>query len=389
MIVTLGKTERHNHLNLTIMIKMKSTLKSTLLGVFGLLLSLSSLAQGPRPGYDPAFLGAIGAPAPIPGGVGAPYSLTFTIGNLGPSPITGANGANKMAFTLGLGKCEPATGQGNALASISGELLMYFDITYSPPTNTGGGGVYSGIQKQDVAIPRISGFDIYINTVVTVASSNTSINDIGISGNIQPNATANPQPTDNDNASYFTHTTNAPQPVSLMSFTAQAQTDRTVLLNWKTSWESTNKGYVIERSKDLKNFEAVGEVTDVAGTSNSINSYKFVDKSPYRGQSYYRLVQLDLDGSRHTYKAEPVVIDGRYGVYPNPVVGSAFTLELDEPATAVLHLYDVSGREVSVSKSDVTELSTKVSPSAQLSTGVYVLTVEERGTLRKHRLVVQ
>ena len=180
-----------------------------------------------------------------------------------------------------------------------------------------------------------------------------------------------------------------PQPVSLVSFTAQAQADRTVLLNWKTSWESANKGYLIERSKDLKNFEQVGQVTDVAGTSNSINSYQFVDKNPYRGTSYYRLVQVDLDGSRHTYKAEPVVINGRYGVYPNPVVGSTFTLELDEPASAILHLYDISGREVSVSKSAVTELSLKVSPAVGLSPGVYVLTVEERGILRKHRLVVQ
>lgn len=371
------------------MIKMKFTLKFTLLGIVGLVLSLSSLAQTSAPGYDPAVTSRNLSPDPIPGGVGSPLSITFTLGNLGNSPITGANGANKMGFDIGLGKCQPATGQGNALASISGDLLTYFDIIYVPPTGVNGGGRYVGMQKQGVAIPPISVFDIYINTVVTVASSSTTINDIGASCNIQPNATANPQPSDNDFASIYTHTTVTAMPVSLVSFTAQAQADRTVLLNWKTSWESANKGYVIERSKDLKSFEAVGEITDVAGTSNSINSYKFVDKNPYRGTSYYRLIQLDLDGSRHTYKAEPVVIDGRYGVYPNPVSGHSFTLELDEPAMAVLHLYDVNGREVSLSKSDVTELSTKVSPSVQLSTGVYVLTVEERGTLRKHRLVVQ
>lgn len=354
------------------------------LGLFcALLVSLRGLAQ---PVNDPTIINARISPAPIAGGVGTPLSMTFSVGNLGITPISGSGRVNQMAFGISYSYCEPATGQANALASISGPLLNYFDIIYKPSANFGTAGTYEGIQKPNVAIPVGTVFDLYISAVVTVVSP--IIDQIGAAGNISPNPSANPQPGANDFTSVYTHT-QAPQPVSLVSFTAQAQADRTVLLSWKTSWEKANKGYLIERSKDLRHFEQVGEVTDVAGTSNSLNHYQFVDKNPYRGTSYYRLVQLDLDGSRHTYKAEPVVIEGRYGVYPNPVVGHSFTLELDEPASAVLHLYEVSGREVSVSKSDVTELSTKVSPSVRLSTGVYVLTVEERGSLRRHRLVVQ
>lgn len=178
-------------------------------------------------------------------------------------------------------------------------------------------------------------------------------------------------------------------PVSLVSFTAQAQADRSVLVQWKTSWEHSNKLYIIERSKDLKSFEGVGEVTDVAGTSNSINTYKFVDKAPYRGTSYYRLVQLDVDGSRHTYKAEAVAIDGMYGVYPNPVTSAGFTLTLDEPATAKLQLFNASGRSIDFSQSAVGSGSVKVVPGSHLSSGIYVLMVEERGTNRTYRLVVQ
>ncbi len=357
---------------------MMHTLKLTLLFVLCALgLSLSSLAQI-NPGYDPAVISRNIGPAPIPGGVGSPFSMTFTIGNLGNSPISGANPANQMGFTICLRNAAPASGP----ATLSGDILQYFDVTFA-------GTCFEGIQKPGVAVPPIAFFDLTIQAVVTVASSSTVINEIGAFINIVPNTTAVGQPTDNDFAAIYTHTNVTALPVSLVSFTAQAEPDRTVLLNWSTSWEKANKGYVIERSRDLKSFETVGEVTDVAGTSNSINTYRFVDRSPYRGQSYYRLVQLDVDGSRHIYKAEGVIIEGRYGVYPNPVVGSAFTLELDEPASAVLHLYDAGGREVSVSKSNVTQLSTAVSPAAKLSSGVYVLTVEERGTLRKHRLVVQ
>ena len=130
-------------------------------------------------------------------------------------------------------------------------------------------------------------------------------------------------------------------------------------------------------------------MTDVAGTSNSISSYRFEDKNPYRGTSYYRLRQVDLDGGSQTFPAKSVVIDGRYGVYPNPIASNGFTLELDEPSSAILHLYNASGSEVGFSKSPVNEVSTKLAPASKLTSGVYVLTVEERGVTRKHRLVVQ
>lgn len=348
-------------------------------------LSLSSLAQA----NDPAITARNLSPAPIPGGVGAPFSVTFTIGNLGTAPISGVRGLNQMGFTMCLGASQPASGTAtNALASLSGPLLAYFDVQYLAPTSPVEGGCYLARQKEGVSIGARSVYDIYLDAVVLRASTDPTINDIGASANIQPNPTANPQPSSNDFTSVYTHTTNA-LPVSLVGFTAQAQADRSVLLNWKTSWEKSNQGYVIERSKDLKRFEEVGQVKDVAGSSPNVNAYQYVDQRPYRGTSYYRLVQVDVDGSRHTYKAESVVIDGRYGVYPNPVVSHSFTLELDEPESAVLHLYDGSGRQVRVSQSELTELSTKVSPASKLSAGVYVLTVEERGQLRRHRLVVQ
>ncbi len=359
------------------------TIKSTTLLVVlcTLGLSLSSLAQV-NPGYDPAVISRDISPAPIPGGVGAPFSLTFTIGNLGNSPISGADGANQMGFGICLRNSTPASGTANAAASLSGEILQYFDVTFT-------GTCFEGVQKPGVAVPPISFFDLTIQAVVTVASSSTAINEIGAFINIAPNATAVGQPTDNDFAAIYTHTTVTAMPVALVSFTAQAEADRTVLLNWSTSWERANKGYVIERSKDLKSFEAVGEVTDVAGTSNSLNTYRFVDAAPYRGTSYYRLRQVDLDGSSHIYKAEGVVIEGRYGVYPNPVVNDTFTLELDESATAVLHLYTTNGNELALDKKDSTAVSVQVTPSSKLSSGVYILTVEERGTIRKHRLVVK
>ena len=177
-------------------------------------------------------------------------------------------------------------------------------------------------------------------------------------------------------------------PVSLVNFSVQSQTDHTVLVTWRTSWESGNKQYVIERSKDLIKFESVGEVTDVAGNSNSISSYRFVDSSPYRGTSYYRLRQVDQDGSNHVYPARSVEIDGLYGTYPNPVRDGQFTLTLDEPQSALVSLFSTDGRAVPLQTTPISDRSLNLKIGQKLPTGIYFLIVKERGQVRQYRIVI-
>lgn len=350
--------------------------KPYLLGLALWLLHLSSsFGQA-----DPAVTGRNLLPAPIIGGVGAPLSLTFTIGNNGAVPISGANVINQMGFAITLGNCAPSpVGTG----ALSGPLLNYFDITYVASINS-----FLAQQKTGVVLGPVSVYDLVIAATVTTASSSTAVKDIGASCNIQPPPALNNQPAGNDNAAIYTYSTQAPMPVSLVSFTAKAQPDRSVLLNWSTSWEQANKAYVIEHSKDLTSYEEVGRVTDVAGTSKTVSQYQLVDRNPYRGTSYYRLRQIDLDGSSRTYPAVAVVVDGQYGVYPNPVRTQSFTLSLDEPTTAVLHFYSASGKAVTLEKGASGSNTVELKSTESLSGGVYVLTVEERGQVRTHRLVV-
>ena len=355
------------------------TIKHTITCILALLLlSWSAWAQT---GADPAVTRRNLLPAPLQG-VGAPFVLTFTIGNNGAAPISGigTGNANRMQFGICLAKCAPNPA---SAAALSGPLLTYFDVSYDPLTNC-----FEGRQKENLPINPTSVFSLSIASVVTSASSNTAVADIGASCNIAPNGSANPQPSDNDFASVYTYTTTVAMPVSLVEFGVKAQADRTVLVSWQTSWERANKGYVIERSKDLLVYEEVGRLDEVAANSSSVSAYRYVDRRPYRGRSYYRLKQLDVDGSSRVYPAKWVEVDGRYGVYPNPVVGASFTLELDEPTTARLHLYSISGSETGVNLSDYSEVGMQVTPSTRLASGVYVLTVDERGHTRKHRLVV-
>lgn len=84
-------------------------------------------------------------------------------------------------------------------------------------------------------------------------------------------------------------------PVELASFTATLEKEK-VLLNWKTKSESNSDRFEIERSEDGKYFEKIGEQKG-AGTTLLSSEYHFADEHPANGNNYYRLKQIDFDGS--------------------------------------------------------------------------------------------
>ncbi|GAB3802328.1 hypothetical protein GCM10028819_31370 [Spirosoma humi] len=197
--------------------------------------------------------------------------------------------------------------------------------------------------------------------------------------------------TQNDNSTTSMTVITNPLPVALVSFTAKAQENRTVAVSWTTSLETNNKGFLVERSKDLKRFERVGEVSELAATSNSLKSYQLIDQMPYAGTSYYRLTQTDLSGKTTVFPVASVVLrEEAYGVYPNPVVNDGqFTLRLDEPETATVGFFGADGRPMSFQKTGIQSGNLLLKATGKLSAGIYVLTVEERGQTRQHRIVVQ
>ncbi|WP_420147746.1 hypothetical protein [Spirosoma sp.] len=272
------------------------------------LITFSALAQGN--GADPAVISVDLVPAPL-ANVGSTFSIYFTIGNTGAGEIMGDSDAERMGFYVDLKKCIPNPAN---VSAVSGSILNSFDVTYDPILNR-----FNGRQKLGVKLPFATVRRFIASVVVTQASNFTAINDIGATCTIIPNSNSLGlngyvgQPIEDDFAKIFTHTmytTGAPLPVSLISFTAQAEKNQTVLVKWTTSWEKSNKGFIVERSKDLKSFETVGRIPEVAGTNSSTKAYQFVDQHPTRGTSYYRLKQVDLDGSTYTYKAVSVKVDG-------------------------------------------------------------------------------
>jgi hypothetical protein len=84
-------------------------------------------------------------------------------------------------------------------------------------------------------------------------------------------------------------------PVTLVSFDVKKD-NKTVLAEWKTTNESNNNYFSIERSADQRTFVSIGVVNANRNLNRSLQ-YQFIDKYPLEGINYYRLKQVDLGGS--------------------------------------------------------------------------------------------
>ncbi len=109
-------------------------------------------------------------------------------------------------------------------------------------------------------------------------------------------------------------------PVELTSFNF-AISSNIITLFWETESETNNFGFEIEKSENSVNFYKIGFVSG-QGTDVSTNKYRFDDFYTRTGSFYYRLKQIDYDGSFHYSSILKVDITPTTATllqnYPNP-----------------------------------------------------------------------
>lgn len=136
--------------------------------------------------------------------------------------------------------------------------------------------------------------------------------------------------------STFTNICNVILPVELSSFNAEEK-DNLVHLNWTTTTEKNNSHFEIERSSDGFNFEKINEIKG-RGNSQEKIQYNMVDHAPVIGTSYYRLKQVDLDGSFEYSQIRAVVIDDEKVsfFFPNPAKGDIYFRNLESKSNVII-----------------------------------------------------
>ena len=178
--------------------------------------------------------------------------------------------------------------------------------------------------------------------------------------------------------------TSTPLPVTLLYFTAKPEGDR-VQLAWATTQEINADRFRIEHSLDLTEYTLVGEI-NAKGTTDERQYYGLTDLNPQPGINYYRLKQIDRDGSTQIFKpvaaiirdSEPVVT-----VYPNPADTDRIHLRLWNADDASVRLLTITGQSVS-GQLQRTPGEADFRPDQSLPLGFYwleITTTDQRRTL--------
>jgi len=114
----------------------------------------------------------------------------------------------------------------------------------------------------------------------------------------------------NTSTSFFCNPLSNPiLPIELTFFTGKA-IDGNIQLHWRTETEQNNAHMIVERSADGEKFVAIGRVKG-AGTTVEPQEYTFVDKRPNWGTNYYRLRQVDTDGTEHLHEVIQVQLSAK------------------------------------------------------------------------------
>ncbi|QJX45407.1 T9SS type A sorting domain-containing protein [Hymenobacter taeanensis] len=174
-----------------------------------------------------------------------------------------------------------------------------------------------------------------------------------------------------------------PLPVSLVSFTAKLR-NKQVALDWKTATEKNNGMFYVERSQDARTYTSILSRAG-QGNSEKATSYSAIDDAPLAGTSYYRLKQVDFDGT--TSYSSPVAVTNAGSVevsmYPNPAE-DVLNIQIAGSTEGVrATIADLSGRVI---RTQVLRADGRLNVR-DLRSGTYVVTVGEGNTKVMQRIV--
>lgn len=158
-------------------------------------------------------------------------------------------------------------------------------------------------------------------------------------------------------------------PVELIQFNGRL-VEGGVQLNWSTLSEKNNSHFIIERSTNLEDFTAIDLVYG-SGTTSEITHYQFLDNSPnLNGRVYYRLRQVDFDG---TAEYTPIVSVNLKEIYrlEATAISDYLLINSIEDEDLIIRLNDISGK---ILINGVFQSNEPIRIS-HLDSGYYVLTV--------------
>ena len=168
----------------------------------------------------------------------------------------------------------------------------------------------------------------------------------------------------------------------ILNFSAYAKPNQVVNLEWISNGDKFANNYEVERSKDNLKFYRIQNIQP-EGENDLPNFYHSADKAPLNGISFYRVKQINNNGSFKYSNA--VEIKRAFGIeifylYPNPVK-DVINIHLKPfiGQSATINIYNAYGQLVK--ESDLTDIQSPIiSFSMQdKQNGIYYLIIKPKG----------
>ncbi|CAN5822803.1 hypothetical protein BH11BAC4_BH11BAC4_05960 [soil metagenome] len=186
-----------------------------------------------------------------------------------------------------------------------------------------------------------------------------------------------------------------PVPVKFLSVAAQKNGTGVNVL-WGTASESNNDYFDIEKSNDAGvSWVSIGR-RQSAGNSSTTRNYAVYDAKPSAGANYYRIKQVDKDGTSKystTVVYKLAIEQTEVAVLANPFIANITVDFLSNRSQNVSsRLFDNTGRQVNTQKITVAKGSSRAQiETGNLSRGMYILQVidEDGQILYSTKLIKQ
>lgn len=266
--------------------------------------------------------------------------------------------------------------------TLPAEAEAYVDISHTPWSQLDGQVVFI-TSKPGIAFPggQIGAWVLDIKVKGILRNK---------SGNITIQATSNPAVGTNHPGNDNTFTTinvGMPlTPVQLTSFTVENK-GCMANLKWTTTNEKNSESYVIEMSKNQKDFVEVGKLN--ANNNGNLNKYDFNYSLNSNENHYFRLKMKDFDGGFTYSKIASAQCNGNGGLQvslsPNPTKGLLKISGLTQGQNTI-RIVDQQGRQLlrTIVKGD-TDNSIDLS---KFPSGMYhVNIIDERGNIQNLKVI--
>lgn len=165
--------------------------------------------------------------------------------------------------------------------------------------------------------------------------------------------------------------------------------NKEVLMYWTIDSGPTCNGITVWHSSDSINYEEIGNIGGVCGSSSSATPYNFTDKSPLLNSVNYYKLRL---GYAQFTEVKTITIKytepGKLYVYPNPSINQA-KIEFNNDRNKQFSLTVTNSiGNVIYKKEDVIESEIFLDTSSWNNGSYYITLTDDSGNILKEKLII-